>query len=351
MLTACSNNEQDEIIRNDITGSWYGTRSYYNPASGTKYQYLRITFESNGVGDLEYNAPSSLAYAKFSYKISGNKILCNGYFATDAYEMDSAEPFEMSLSIEKDRLIPIDRYSYFILTKDDSVMTDGDGNEIIDNSHLLNNIWVRTDGYSVCVINDLKCTEYSLLTQYGKIYRSKSEYKIYYDPSRKIIRFGTTEYDIVILNSSVLEIRNDTNHFVFEAGDSYDIPSKGDNGNDEDLLQLLTSSVMGWKTSDDKCFNFTKSGVTTYLENSHRKLGSFGEITLGATGTYSLNNKQITCKYTDISWESGNNLTKDWFPGWTCGGERTRKFIIKSITSDSLILEDENGVVYRSTPI
>lgn len=351
MFIACSSNNDEEIMRNEIIGSWYGTRTYYNPASGTKYQYLNMTFDSNSMGNLEYTAPSSYSYAKFSYQISGNKILCNGYFATDAYEMDKAEKFEMTLSIEGNRLIPLDRYSYFILTKDDSIMTDSDGKEVIDDSRMLNNVWVRTDGYSICVIENGKCTEYTLLNQYGKIYSSKYSYDIYYDPARKIIRFGNTEYNIVILNASTLEIKNTKNHFIFSVGSPNDIPSSGDNGDDSDIKALLNSASFGWKTKDGKCFNFTKSGIAVYIENSHRNLGSVGEISMSAQGTYTLKAKQITCNYSEVYWESGNDLTKDWFPGWTCGKARIRKFTIKSISSDALTLEDEDGKTYYTTPL
>ncbi|MDE7409698.1 MAG: hypothetical protein K2N09_06720 [Muribaculaceae bacterium] len=353
LLISCGNSEDEETIINNIIGSWYGTRTYYNPASGTKYQYLNITFESNGMGNLEYTAPSSHSYAKFNYKISGNKILCNGYYATDAYEMDSAEKFEMTLNIEGDRLIPLDRYSYFILTKDDSVMTDSNGNEVIDDSSMLNNVWVRTDGYSVCVIENEKCTEYTLLKQYGKIYSSKTIYDIHYDVARKIIRFGTTEYDIVILNSSTLEIKNNKNHFIFTLGSSKDIPSAGESGDDDDVKALLVSARFGWKTNENitRLFNFIKDGRAIYMEGSERSLGSIGRITLCADGSYTLKNRQITCQYTDVQWDYGDELTKDWFPGWTYNKARTRKYTIRSISSESLTLEDEDGKVYITSPV
>ena len=351
ILTACSNNNEDNIMQKDIIGSWYGTRSYYNPASGTKYQYLNMTFESNSTGDLEYTAPTSYTYAKFNYRISGSKILCDGYFATDAYEMDTAEKFEMTLSIEGGRIIPLDKYPLFILTKDNSVMTDGDGNEVIDDSNLLNNVWIRDDGYSICVIESGKCTEYILLNKYGSMYGEKYTSNISYDPARRTITFGTTEYDLIILTSSILEIKNSKNHFVFNAGTPKDIPTSGDNGDDTDIKALLNSAPMGWQTKDGKCFNFTKSNIAVYLENSHRNLGSSGEISLSAKGTYTLSNKLITCDYTEIYWERGFDLTKDWFPGWTYGKARTRKFTIKSISYSALILEDEDGKTYNTTPL
>lgn len=350
LLAACSNDD-DDIKGSNITGSWYGTRSYNNPASGTKYQYLSMTFDSNGTGDLEYTAPTSYTYAKFNYRISGSKILCDGYFATDAYEMDTVEKFEMTLSIEGDRIIPLDKYTLFILTKDNSVMTDGDGNEVIDDSYLLNNVWIRDDGYSICVIENRKCTEYILLNKYGSIYGEKYTSNISYDPARRTIMFGTTQYDLIILTPSILEIKNSKNHFVFNAGSPKDIPTSGDNGNDADIKALLNSATMGWQTNDGKCFNFTKSNVAVYIENSHRNLGSSGEISLSASGTYTLSNKQITCDYTEIYWERGSDLTKDWFPGWTYGKARTRKFTIKSISYSALTLEDEDGKTYYTTPL
>lgn len=349
-LCSCSNSD-DFDLRNDIIGSWYGTRAYYNPAAGTKYQHLSLSLESNGTGELEYDTPSGYSFVKFTYKVSGNIIKCKGVKAsTNDFEVDD---FEMTLSIEGNRLIPLDRYSFFILTRDDSVMTDSEGKEVVNSSNLLNNVWIRTDGYCICVIVNGKCTEYTLLQQYGKTYKSKSIYDISYDPIKKTIRFGNTDYNIVILNSSVLDIKNDKNHFVFNAGTSDDIPTSVENGNDEEVKVLLQSAKLGWKTDEDitRLFNFLEDGRTVYMQSVNRKLGSISEIALVAQGSYTLKNRQITCYYTDVYWDYGNNSTKDWFPGWTYNKARTRIYSIKSISSKSLTLEDEEGNVYRAAPL
>lgn len=111
-----------------VVGSWYGIHSYYNPAGGTKYQYLTLTFDSDGTGNMEYESPVSYSAAKFFYKVDGNRVYCEGAYA-DTYG-DIADDFTMTLRIENDRLIPENRYSMFILTRDGSVVTDGNGNEI-----------------------------------------------------------------------------------------------------------------------------------------------------------------------------------------------------------------------------
>lgn len=80
MLGACD--DKNEPNADSIVGSWYGTRTYYNPAGGTKYQYLSISFESNGTETLEYESPVSYSVAKFAYEVNGNKYHVKGHMQT-----------------------------------------------------------------------------------------------------------------------------------------------------------------------------------------------------------------------------------------------------------------------------
>lgn len=348
-FVSCNDNENDISEKEEIIGSWYGTRAYYNPASGTKYQYLTLLLEDNGTGELEYESPSGFSFVKFRYKVSKDKINCKGVKAsTDDFE---AEDFEMTLSIEGNRLIPLDRYSYFILTKDNSVITDGDGNEVINDRELFNQVWIRDDGYSICVINNDKCTEYMLLNQYGNIYSQKSVYNFSYDNIRRRVIVGTTEYEVIRLTTSILEIMNNSSHFVFNAGTSKDIPTNGENSGESDMLKILTSKPFGWMTKDHVMMNFISDGRTLYMEQSSKTLGSIGYISLRADGEYSLKDKKITCKYTEVEWEQGKDLTKNWFPGWSYGNPRTRIYTIKYISIDSIILEADDGKKYKLEPV
>lgn len=135
MLVSCD--KDDEPSKSEIIGTWYGTRSYYNPAGGTKYQYLTIKFEANGTGSLEYEAPTSYSVAQFTYSVKKDIITCVGAYANSYGDIES--DFEISLRIEGDRLIPLNRYTLFILTKDNSVMTDSNGNEVNNNNNDNNN--------------------------------------------------------------------------------------------------------------------------------------------------------------------------------------------------------------------
>lgn len=130
LFGGCNKEDNNDISM--VEGKWYGIRSYYNPVGGTKYQYLTITFNANKTGELEYESPVSYAISYFTYSIKGNKIYCYGVKA-DTYE-DNAYEYTLELEIVGDRLYPKTQYQYFILTKDGSVVTDGDGNEIKNNN-------------------------------------------------------------------------------------------------------------------------------------------------------------------------------------------------------------------------
>lgn len=109
-----------------IIGSWYGTYSYYNPVGGTKYQYLTVRFNADMTGDLEYESPVSYSAAKFYYTISGTTVSCTGAWASSDGDLDTA--FNMSFEYRGETLVPLDRYTTFILTRDGSIVT-GSGNQ------------------------------------------------------------------------------------------------------------------------------------------------------------------------------------------------------------------------------
>lgn len=124
-LYGCSDDD-DEYIPSDLVGNWSGTHSYYNPVGGTKYQYLYIDFYSDGTGMLEYEAPTSYSCAYFEYGVSGNSVVCNGAYASTSGDM--SERFNLTLVRSGDTLIPQGQFSLFILTRDGSITTDGNGN-------------------------------------------------------------------------------------------------------------------------------------------------------------------------------------------------------------------------------
>ena len=64
----------------------------------------------------------------FTWSASGGRLVCKGAYASTSGDLSG--DYQMECRIESRRLIPTGQFSTFILTKDNSVMTDGDGNEI-----------------------------------------------------------------------------------------------------------------------------------------------------------------------------------------------------------------------------
>lgn len=246
-LTIGACNDKNEPNDNSIIGSWYGTRTYYNPVGGTKYQYISMSFETNGTGTLEYESPVSYAVAKFVYKINGNKITCNGAYANTYGDVES--DFAMTLAIEGDRLIPINKYQQFILTRDNSIITDGDGNEIIDQSDLLQRVWVSTSGETVVLFQESTYIEYVLSSPFSKTFINSNEKSYSYNAARKLINIDGTQFDILLLTSTSLSLKSQTSGVIhnYNIGSESDIPKREeDNGgnnneNNSTILSNLTS--------------------------------------------------------------------------------------------------------------
>ena len=239
-LGACDDKNEPNV--DSIVGSWYGTRTYYNPAGGAKYQYLSISLESNGTGTLEYESPVSYSVAKFVYEVNGNKISCKGAYANTYGDVES--DFTMTLSIEGDRLIPIDQYQNFILTRDNSVMTDGDGNEIVDQSNLLQQVWVSTSGETIVMFQESTYIEYVLSSPFAKTYTNCYENGYSYNAARKLINIAGTQFDILLLTATYLSLKsqNGGEIFNYNIGSEADIPESeeenGGNSNENNSANL-----------------------------------------------------------------------------------------------------------------
>ncbi len=123
-ITSCSKDDIQSISSKDIIGSWYGTFTYENPASGTKYQYLTMQFNEDETGEFEYKGPTQCTVASFNYSINGHTVKCEGYECQIGGEV---KDFNMSLKYEGDRLIPVNKLTKFILTRDGSIITDQNG--------------------------------------------------------------------------------------------------------------------------------------------------------------------------------------------------------------------------------
>lgn len=124
-VTSCGGDDDDNM-QSSLIGKWYGTITYYNPVGGTKYQYITVELRANHTGSLEYEAPTSYSLAEFQWSQSGNIVKCNGVYASSTGSQET--DFTMTLKISGDRLYPQGRFDRFILTKDNSITTDTEGN-------------------------------------------------------------------------------------------------------------------------------------------------------------------------------------------------------------------------------
>lgn len=230
-LILCSfkcTDDEEELVDQRVVGTWYGKRSYNNPAAGIRYQYLMVTFNNDNTGTLEYESPLGLGVGSFVWTTSKNQVSCyNGAYVN--YEGVVESDFSMKLRIEGDRLIPEDKFTSFILTRDGSVETDGNGNEIIDYSDLLQNVWVETDGKSVIWFKDDKnVVEYRFEDKSNPdiySFRRNTQYSYYIRDGQ--IRIENMLYDIIGLDENELTLLEKDSPFemhMYDIGTKQDIP-------------------------------------------------------------------------------------------------------------------------------
>lgn len=329
---SCSNNDEpDSWDYQDLPGAWYGTRCYINNGA-VKYQYITLTLNQDKTGSMEYESPASFSAARFTWSMSGDRLICQGAYASTSGDLSGS--YNLECRIEKDRLYPIGQFSYFILTKDNSVMTDGDGNEIAsaeDQLYMLQNVWVSTD--KTVVIEFFpggSFDEYVLSYPGSNNYTEFNSGKYQFSPLNKTLTVDATLWDVVTLDSKNLVLKKGTTTRSYTIGTRNDIPTKTD-------LKAYLSSAMGWSDSNSKYFfMFSSDGTVVYIEDSGRRYGSYGDISLRADGTYSVNGSTITCYFSDVFWEYGTSGTSSWFPGWICNQSCTKKYTIEVTPSTAI---------------
>ncbi len=230
-LILCSfkcTDDEEELVDQRVVGTWYGKYSYNNPVTGVNYRYLMVTFNNDNTGILEYESPLGLGVGSFVWTTSKNQVSCydGGYVDYEGV----ASAFSMKLRIEGDRLIPEDRFTSFILTRDGSVETDVDGNEIVDNSTLLQNVWVETGGKSVMWFKDaMNVVEYRFEdTSNPDIYSFRRNTQYSYSARDNEIKIEDDVYSIVGVNGKELTLRMTTSPYsmhMYDIGTKQDIPS------------------------------------------------------------------------------------------------------------------------------
>lgn len=342
LAAGCGKDEPDGMSKADLVGNWYGTR-YYNNNGNIKYQYLILKLNSDKTGSMEYEAPTSYSTAYFKWKVSGDRVVCKGAFANTSG--DVSEDYTLECRIEKDRLIPIGTYSFFILTKDNSVMTDGNGNEIIspdEQQSILQNVWVSSD--KTAILNFYYGGNYEefILTHAGsKKYsdHTMGEYRL--SPLYKSLTLGLSTWDVLTLDNERLVIKNGSRTLSYTMGSSSDLPTGVD-------LEKYLQSSFGWSGEKGKYyFQFLKDGTVVYYENSRKSYGSWGQISMSVKGSYRVNGSTVTCYYDDVSWDFGESGTANWFPGWTYGQACTKKYVMEVLLDYSIKVTFPDGnVVY-----
>lgn len=110
-FAACSDDD-DGNIPNYLVGLWYGE---HTSSLGTAYLY--VDFYSNSTGELYLESPTgAFTQAYFDYSVSGDIVNCNGASVSTIGGGGSGE-WDMKFRLENERLIPINQYTTFILTK------------------------------------------------------------------------------------------------------------------------------------------------------------------------------------------------------------------------------------------
>lgn len=326
VLTSCS---KENVV--DIVGTWIGTSSYVNPVSGRKYQYLYVTFNSDKSGMLEYEGPSNYTAYAFYYKVHGNIVECVGAKSYSDGEIDAN--YAISFRLEGDRLLPLDDYTRFILTKDGSVETDFEGNELVDNSKLLENIWVRTDNLSVLEIKEKKAYEYPLSSAESKKYVTILEYDFSYDFRENYIWFDMIGFDILDITKDHLKLkRDDSKVYEYRVGDKDDIPTE------PDLKAFLQYNFI-WKQENG-------SGSFTFMNNSVTHFLHYDKYTLGASGPYTVVGNVLTVNFgtPTIEWGKPSDISK-YFPGWS-NEPCTKEYKVEVVGLDRIKMTHEGKVSY-----
>lgn len=221
VLVSCG--DDDESLMSNIVGNWSGTVAYYNPVGGAKYQYLSVDFYENGTGKLEYEAPQSMSLGYFSYSVARNKVSVQGGWGSSYGDVDS--DFYLTFNIEGDRLIPVEKYTNFILTRDGSVMTNTKGQEV-PSPDSIEGVWVENDGYSVIRFNlNGTVDEYVRTSPWSDKCSKIQVFRYEFMPFANRLNIGGTVWEVMAYNSEVvLQLFHDRTILNYRRGTNADIP-------------------------------------------------------------------------------------------------------------------------------
>ena len=336
-FSSCSDDDADIVggSSQHISGHWIGEYTYYNPVGGMKSQFLYVDFNEDGSGKLEYTGPVNYAVSYFSYSVSGSTIRCVGAHGNMA-EGSVTTDFEMSLRIEGDRLIPLDKYSNFILTRDGSVVTTEGGSEVVDKSNLLRGVWIMDDKTSLVEFKaDNSYTEYVLDPPGSKTYSSVTTGSYEYNAVKNWLTINGARFQIAQLYEQRMALEAPSGVILYyNKGAQTDVPVQNN------IVGTLVSGHTWCTRNAANVFVFNASGDVIYMENGP-KVGSLGTVVLVARGTFSIAGSKMTCRFYDVSWDASSSYP-NIFPGWTAGKSVTKTYTIE-MSLNCFIVTDPAG--------
>lgn len=340
--TSCSGDDdpKSSALDNDVSGTWYGTR-FYIVNGNVKFQYLTLTLDSNGSGTMIYDAPDIYSTAHFRWSVKGNNVVCRGAYAnTDG---DLNDDYTLECQIKGDQLKPLNHYSLFILTKDDSILVDENGNITMNPDEQLDalrNVWVSTDRTTVIrFYQNNSYDEYVLTAPGSDFYKVHNTGDYSLNAFNKTLLINSALWDVETLTNETLVIKNGTRQLKYSIGSYNDMPKEAD------LEQLLTANKI-WYNSKYQ-FVFYDRNKISYIETSDKSYGSWGKINLTADGIFDVNGNTVTCYFSDVSWQDGSGGASKLFSDWTNGQACTKKYIFEAlITSELKVTLPNSKVIY-----
>lgn len=73
-LSSCNKEDEDGSIPSDFCGTYTGS----DVVSNGHRRYVTLVFYENGTGTHKFESPSGSSFHSFTYRFSGNSIICRG---------------------------------------------------------------------------------------------------------------------------------------------------------------------------------------------------------------------------------------------------------------------------------
>lgn len=302
VFSACSSDEPEqniELSEDDIPGLWYG-RHVYNRGNGSYgEQFLSVWFYDDHTGKLEYETPTSIAMGVFTWSVNKNRIECIGAHASSAN--DTGEIININFRIDGNRLYPEGKYESFVLTTDGSVEIY-EGKEVYDQSELLQQEWISSDGLTIIWLkSNNKFDYYELSEPYGN-YKScekgefvysfrESTLELHFIKGRDIYR--TANYNISKIGERELVISDSKGKISFQPYDK--VPEEDENADDGGDIE--SSSVLEQLQEIWSHYDTSVKSVVSNLKLDDKGRVIHFDSRDGYTVEYSYGNNEITKKY------------------------------------------------------